>query len=188
MQVFDASDFGETNADVPCTCTLQFLVREDRLHLVTNMRSNDIILGLTHDVFCFTMLQEILARQLGFGLGSYSHIVGSLHLYDKNLNAAQNYLKEGWQPTTNPMPPMPPGDPWPALNELKLLEANIRTSMPFEELHETNLDPYWADIAKLFAIFRSHKEGQPAEAKRIIGTLSSEYYAPFVTRFAQSAS
>jgi thymidylate synthase len=37
--------------------------------MVTTMRSNDAYLGLPHDVFCFTMLQEIIARSLGREIG-----------------------------------------------------------------------------------------------------------------------
>jgi len=40
---------------------MQFMVRRRRLHLLTNMRSNDAFIGLPHDIFAFTMLQEIMA-------------------------------------------------------------------------------------------------------------------------------
>ena len=59
------------------------------------MRSNDAFKGLPHDVFCFTMLQEIFARTLGVHVGVYKHAVGSLHLYDKDRQKANQYLKEG---------------------------------------------------------------------------------------------
>lgn len=186
IQIYDASDFENISEDIPCTCTLQFLLREMKLHLVVNMRSNDVIRGLTHDVFCFTMLQEILARQLEVELGTYKHLVGSLHLYDTDETIARNYLGEGWQSTQHSMPPMPPGDPWPALNELMQIEAHMRTGTKGEVLPENNLEPFWADIAKLFAIFRSHKNDQPSQAGILAKTLLSTCYAPFVFRFTQS--
>ena len=65
----------------PCTCTLQFLARGVKLDLIVYMRSNDVIKGLPHDIFCFTMLQEIAARRLSLEPGIYKHCVGSLHLY-----------------------------------------------------------------------------------------------------------
>src|SRR5450759_4353018 len=97
IQLFDASDIVEVHKDIPCTCTLQFLIRQRRLNMITNMRSNDAFLGLPHDIFAFTMLQEIIARTLGVEMGTYKHAVGSLHLYDKNRNSAQQFLDEGWQ-------------------------------------------------------------------------------------------
>ena len=37
--------------------------------LVVHMRSNDVFMGFPHDVFAFTMIQEILANDLGVKLG-----------------------------------------------------------------------------------------------------------------------
>lgn len=73
--------------DLPCTLTWQFFVRGNRLHMVATMRSNDIWLGMPYDVFCFTMIQHLVAAELGLEVGSYTHNVGSLHLYDKNAKA-----------------------------------------------------------------------------------------------------
>ena len=61
IQLFDAEDIAEQHKDVPCTCVLQFLIRKGALHMMTYMRSNDVFLWLPHDVFCFTMLQELVA-------------------------------------------------------------------------------------------------------------------------------
>ena len=60
------------------------------------MRLNDALVGLPHDVFCFTMLQEIVARSLSVELGGYKHAVGSLHLYKTHVDAAHQFLEEGW--------------------------------------------------------------------------------------------
>ena len=69
IQLFNAEDIARRYKEVPCTCTLQFLVRRKRLHMLTTMRSNDAYKGLPHDIFCFTMLQEVVARTLGLELG-----------------------------------------------------------------------------------------------------------------------
>ena len=116
IQLFDAEDIAAPHKEIPCTCTLQFMVRDGRLELAACMRSNDAFKGLPHDVFSFTMIQEIVARTLGHQLGVYTHFVGSLHLYDSDLRAARQYLDEGWQPTQLvAMPTMPPGDPRPSV-------------------------------------------------------------------------
>lgn len=64
IQLFDHEDVGGAHKDVPCTCSLQYLLRDGRLSAITYMRSNDVHLGLPHDIFCFTMLQELFARSL----------------------------------------------------------------------------------------------------------------------------
>lgn len=74
--------------DVPCTLTLQFIIRDFSLHLIVNMRSNDAWLGLPYDIFCFTTMQQLIAAELGVSLGEYHHRVGSMHLYEKNRQAA----------------------------------------------------------------------------------------------------
>jgi len=82
---------GEWN-DVPCTIALQFIQSNDeksgdlgpKLDCVTYMRSNDVWLGMPYDVFCFTSIQALIAHRLYLRVGSYTHCVGSLHLYDKD--------------------------------------------------------------------------------------------------------
>ena len=113
IQLFDARDIIGKHADIPCTCALQFLIRRNKLHMFTFMRSNDAFRGLPHDIFSFTFLQEIVARMVGADLGRYWHAASSLHLYDQDKSKVQGYLKEGWQATNMPMPEMPAGDPWP---------------------------------------------------------------------------
>lgn len=70
--------------DVNCTVCLQFLVRENKLYMTTYMRSCDIWLGFPYDVFNFCNLQILLSMELGLELGTYTHICGSLHLYERN--------------------------------------------------------------------------------------------------------
>lgn len=72
--------------DLPCTLTLQYLLRDNCLHCTCNMRSNDIWLGFPYDVFTFTCLQTLMAMELGVELGAYTHIAGSLHLYRRHIN------------------------------------------------------------------------------------------------------
>lgn len=82
-----------TMPDIPCTLTLQFLLRYGRLHLVVTMRSNDVWLGMPYDIFCFTTLQCLIAAELGVDVGEYVHQVGSLHIYEKHMTAAA----EAWR-------------------------------------------------------------------------------------------
>lgn len=69
--------------DEVCTLTLQFLIRDNKLNMITTMRSNDIVLGFTYDVFAFTFMQELMANELNVELGCYCHNVGSMHIYTK---------------------------------------------------------------------------------------------------------
>lgn len=68
--------------DYPCTVSLQFLIRNDKLICATNMRSNDVWLGLAYDLFQFGQLQWTIANMLGCEVGSLIHRPASLHLYE----------------------------------------------------------------------------------------------------------
>ena len=147
------------------------------------MRSNDIFIGLPHDIFCFTMLQEIVARLLYVDLGTYKHAVGSLHLYKKNNRRALKFLNEGWQSTKIDMPPMPEGDPRPNINALLVAESNIRfSSQPSNDCELKRLDPYWADLVRLLQIFRFSKDGNIKEIQNVRKSMSSPYFDSFIDK------
>lgn len=71
--------------DINCTVCLQFFIRNDKLYLTTYMRSNDIWMGFPYDVFQFTNMQILMSMELGIELGTYTHIAGSLHLYERDI-------------------------------------------------------------------------------------------------------
>jgi thymidylate synthase len=180
IQLFDAGDIVEEHNDIPCTCTLQFMIRHGKLHMFTNMRSNDVMWGLPHDVFSFTMLQEIMARSLAVELGTYKHAVGSLHLYDKSIGNARQFLNEGWQSTETAMPPMPTGDPWPAIASLLKAESAIRAGSGFDADRLEDLNPYWADLIRLLQVFRSSKDKDSDKILELRRKMSSDVYRPFI--------
>lgn len=176
IQIFNAEDIDRRHREVPCTCTLQFLARDGKLHMLTNMRSNDVYKGLPHDVFCFTMLQEIVARALGLNLGLYKHFAGSLHLYDIDRDAAQQYLDEGIQSTVV-MPSMPKGNPWPAIEKVLDAEKRIRNGLPVG-LDNWKVDDYWADLIRLLQILAATGDApkiEEIEAKMVYGR-----YSPYI--------
>ncbi len=155
IQLFDATDLSQNFKSIPCTCTLQFLIRDEKLNLLVNMRSNDAYLGLPHDVFSFTMLQEIVARSVDAEMGTYKHSAGSLHLYEEDFELTKQYLKEGWQSPV-PMPKMSSGDPWNAISIVRKVEEQVR-AMETVDLSTSGLDEYWADLCRLLVVFQKSK-------------------------------
>lgn len=75
--------------DIPCTLTLQYFIRENKLFARTSMRSNDLYLGMPYDFVQFIALQGAIARALDIEMGTYSHTVGSLHIYEQHLREAE---------------------------------------------------------------------------------------------------
>ncbi len=183
IQLFGAADIARKRKHAPCTCTLQFMIRRRRLHMFTNMRSNDAYWGLPHDVFAFTMLQEIIARSLGVELGTYKHAVGSLHLYDDQRASALRYMGEGWQPTENmlQMPPMPVADPWPSIGILLKVESAIRRNTQVD-IRNLELDHYWEDLVRLLQIYRHYVNRDRKGITRIGKNMWSRVYDPYIER------
>jgi len=56
------------------------------------VRSNDVILGLPHDVAGFCLLQLILAQKLGVKPGIYTHTIANAHVYDIHYDAANEMI------------------------------------------------------------------------------------------------
>lgn len=83
------ADLNVQAKDIPCTLTIQFMIRDNKLCARTSMRSNDIWLGLPYDLIQFIALQGAIAKALSISMGWYCHTVGSLHLYESNIDDAK---------------------------------------------------------------------------------------------------
>lgn len=104
---------GDYNAykskDNICTSTLQFLIRDNKLYLITNMRSNDVWFGFTYDIAFFTLLQEIMLVKLrmvypDLQMGEYIHHTGSMHVYKKNYEELKALVADGLEKVTTTTP------------------------------------------------------------------------------------
>lgn len=84
--------------DVPCTLSLQFLIRRHTIHCVSTMRSNDVWLGTPYDVFTFSQVAAAVAielRPMRLQLGTLIHTAGSHHVYERDLPRAHDVLSAG---------------------------------------------------------------------------------------------
>jgi len=153
--------------DVPCTLALQFFIREGNLHLHVNMRSSDIILGIAYDVPAFTMMQEILANEIGVGLGDYVHTSNSLHCYERDFEML-NDIANSTESSGLPMDPLPKVFPTSELMEVEravdtmsngeFLDGIIFRNQLFIDLiadHSTSV--LVTDWTKIFCSFRARK-------------------------------
>ena len=87
LSIYDSGkDLGRSKRDIPCTIAIQFLLRRGKLNMRVAMRSNDLWLGFPYDVVQFGALQGAIAQALGVEMGTYTHSVGSLHLYDQDVD------------------------------------------------------------------------------------------------------
>lgn len=92
INIHTPADTENAKLDIPCTLALQFLIRDNKLHLVVNMRSSDIILGIAYDVPAFTVFQELMANELGVDVGTYTHISNSMHIYERDFKMCEDVI------------------------------------------------------------------------------------------------
>lgn len=91
LQIWDGrkdlptSEGAPNSEDIPCNICSFLKVRDGKLEWVQLMRSNDLVLGLPHNVVQFTSLQEIMAGWLGLEVGTYHHFSDSLHVYERTF-------------------------------------------------------------------------------------------------------
>lgn len=94
--------------DFPCTLDSQFFIRNDELSLTTHMRSNDVFFGVTYDFPFFMLLMqcmrlELLHKYPNLTLGSYTHIAGSLHAYERDFDDLESMLEHDFKPIAMPI-------------------------------------------------------------------------------------
>jgi thymidylate synthase len=171
--VFTANDL-----DVACASSLQFFLREDRLNAVVYMRSNDQFLGLSYDVFLFTMLQELMALQLGVGLGWYEHIAASAHIYDRDVLRAQQICAEQSQ-AASPMDRMTSPS---AVAVVLRYEQGIRTGATAGTLFDVPV--YWSDLLRVLAFYKAKRLAERSTMDRLVDDLRASPFQTFLRRDA----
>lgn len=77
------------NRDQTCTLNGNFHIRENKLYFRVHMRSNDLTLGLVYDLPWFIGLMDDMIEELkdtcpDLQKGTYTHIVDSMHIYDRD--------------------------------------------------------------------------------------------------------
>lgn len=73
-------------SDFMCTNAVQYLIRNDELEVVVQMRSNDVVFGYRNDFAWQQHVQHLLAAAFGVTPGKIHWQVGSLHVYERHFD------------------------------------------------------------------------------------------------------
>jgi thymidylate synthase len=93
MTLFDPAQDYVDSLDIPCTNWLSWLVRENRLHLIVGIRSNDIWWGFSGiNAFEWSVLQQWMAHWVEAEVGDLTFIAPSLHLYERHFEKAEKTI------------------------------------------------------------------------------------------------
>lgn len=165
VSIYGGSDlFGDGGLNTPCTLTLQFLYRDEKLNCIATMRSQDIVLGLTYDMFVWTMTLELISRLVGVEPGATFINCGSLHMYEADEHLIDEVDGRPFHGLMNQMPAIE--------NDLVWKLAQLAESMPkmdagdyIDAVERTLISPsadeqiYFRDLAWVLGVyaFRSDK-------------------------------
>lgn len=169
--VYQPEDVARKSNDIPCTFGLSFMIRGDRLHVTTIMRSNNAWQLLPYNIFEFSLLAEVVAERIGIDFGTYAHHCLSLHLYEKDYQYAEDWLdivqrSDGFDiPTVEMDPICARHDVQSKVESLLKLEESIRGDYPRYNKSSIgkyrgpieDLGPTLSDIARLLLIKSAEK-------------------------------
>lgn len=160
IQIFDATELVvANNIDVSCTIGLQLFVRENKLYMSSYMRANDAFRGMVSDLFSFTFIQELMAKELRLELGEYFHNVGSVHIYEPDNDWVKRVLHEAESNDQYnfTFPEMPSMDNWPFIQAVLKYENLLRNDhiqLSSTDIDQLPLPLYWKQILLLFSLYQ----------------------------------
>ncbi len=69
----------------PCAYGTQWLVKEGKLHLILNQRSQDMLTANGWNLMQYAALQYMFAQVSGLEVGTLTHNIGDCHIYDRHI-------------------------------------------------------------------------------------------------------
>lgn len=163
--------------DVPCNVAAFIKVRDGKVEWTQAMRSNDVFLGLPHNIVQFTCLQEIFAGWLGLELGSYNHFTDSLHLYARD-GQITSHIDAVEVPRNEDSLRLPKGESEQAIEALSaftdILVADT-SNVPFiiAAFEELTLPPAYTNFAAILAAEALRRKRAISEAIAMVNHCSN---------------
>jgi thymidylate synthase len=68
----------------PCVWNSQWLIKGGKLHLIVQVRSNDVALGQPFNVFQYYVLQRMVCQVTGYELGTLTFNINDCHIYSRH--------------------------------------------------------------------------------------------------------
>jgi len=109
IMILNSSHLFMVTKDVPCTYSMNFRIRDNKLNMSVHMRSQDAMFGMGNDAPAFSMFQEmiyIVLRDTTYPelqLGAYHHICDSFHVYERHFEMLEQIISgDKFQPIVCP--------------------------------------------------------------------------------------
>ncbi len=76
----------------PCAYGTQWLVKEGKLHLILNQRSQDMLTANGWNLMQYAALQYMFAQVSDLEVGTLTHNIGDCHIYDRHIPLVEKLI------------------------------------------------------------------------------------------------
>lgn len=175
ISIYDSRDLDIESRDIPCTCMIQYFIRNNKLNCIVYMRANDIIWGTAYDIFSFTMFQEMLANLLRVELGCYEHFVGSMHIYSDFIELGKEMMNStGFKKYTMEKMPIE------FTQDLHTLLHNEESLRMDKSGYQKIENVYFQELSRVLEYVAARKKGKHMLADDLLDSFPVQYVDFFV--------
>lgn len=79
-------------SDFICTNAVQYMIRNNKLEVVVQMRSNDVVFGYRNDYAWQKYMADMMCHELKVELGNIYWNVGSMHVYERHFKFIDDFI------------------------------------------------------------------------------------------------
>lgn len=90
--IFNFEDLKDMNLE-PCAYGTQWLVKEGKLHLILNQRSQDMLTANGWNTMQYAALLHMFAQCAGLEVGTLTHNIGDCHIYDRHIPLVEKLIE-----------------------------------------------------------------------------------------------
>jgi len=161
---------------VPCITLIKFRIRENRLHMSTFMRAQDMWLGFPYDAHLLLSLFQLVSSLLEIRMGDYYHYCDVARLYERNYIESEEIARFDTTLSRNISMELDANSAFESLERYKYLIVNL----PENLMRLADKVPeYWANSIKTCYAYNLIKRGNFELAIDAINSISNVFKDQF---------
>lgn len=90
--IFNHEELKDMNLE-PCAYGTQWIVKEGKLHLILNQRSQDMLAANGWNTMQYAALLHMFAKVSGLKVGTLTHNIGDCHIYDRHVPLIEKLIE-----------------------------------------------------------------------------------------------